>query len=265
MTHAARPARKAAGDREPRPASRTGALPAHRAGPHGYACGARHLCFNSPSDAEDEDPFRRQEALQEDRHGQAPRPARLLEPHPREEVAEAQAAHRRGRSRSRRADRKRVKKLLGRAVVMPRATQRRRAAEAAQEDVLDAGQGLLRAQALELPAAKEQVMRSDAVRLPRPAQPQARLPPALDHAHQRRRPARGDELLGAHPRPRRGRRRGQPQDARRHRRPRPRGVPPICRARPGGRRAPSRRQHSRRSPGRSARRAALFRFRTAAT
>ena len=43
------------------------------------------------SDAEDEDPFGRQEALSQDRQGQAPRPARLLEPHPREEVAEAQA------------------------------------------------------------------------------------------------------------------------------------------------------------------------------
>ena len=44
------------------------------------------------SDAEDEDPFGRQEALPQDRQGQAARPARLLEPHPREEVAEAQAA-----------------------------------------------------------------------------------------------------------------------------------------------------------------------------
>ena len=39
-----------------------------------------------------------------------------------------------------------------------------------------------------------------------------------------------------HPRPQRGRGRGQPQDARRHRRARSRGVPPICRASPGGRR-----------------------------
>ena len=43
-------------------------------------------------DAEDEDPFRRQEALSQDRRRQAARPPRLLEPHPREEVAEAQAA-----------------------------------------------------------------------------------------------------------------------------------------------------------------------------
>ena len=38
-----------------------------------------------------------------------------------------------------------------------------------------------------------------------------------------------------HPRPQRGRGRGQPQDARRHRRARPGGVSPICRASPGGR------------------------------
>jgi hypothetical protein len=42
--------------------------------------------------AQDEDSLRRQEALPQDRDGQAARPAGLLEPHPREEVAEAQAA-----------------------------------------------------------------------------------------------------------------------------------------------------------------------------
>src|SRR5439155_11197938 len=41
--------------------------------------------------AEDEDPFGREEALQADRQGQGPRPSRLLEPHPQEEVAQAQA------------------------------------------------------------------------------------------------------------------------------------------------------------------------------
>src|SRR5207247_5360668 len=51
------------------------------------------VCFNSRPDAEDEDPLREQEAVPKDRGRQAPRPARLLEPHSREEVAEAQAAH----------------------------------------------------------------------------------------------------------------------------------------------------------------------------
>src|SRR3954471_4371871 len=41
--------------------------------------------------AEDEVALRREEALQEDRHGQAPGASRELEPHPREEVAQAQA------------------------------------------------------------------------------------------------------------------------------------------------------------------------------
>src|SRR3954452_12233585 len=49
------------------------------------------VCFNSEPDAEDEDPFRRQEALQEDRQRQAARPPRLLQPHPGEKVAEAEA------------------------------------------------------------------------------------------------------------------------------------------------------------------------------
>src|SRR3954452_6920534 len=46
------------------------------------------------SDAEDEDPFRLQEALPQDRQGQVPRPAVELEPYPREEVAWAEAASR---------------------------------------------------------------------------------------------------------------------------------------------------------------------------
>ena len=70
------------------------------------------VCFNKPSDAEDEDTFGRQEALPQDGEGQAARPARLLEPHPREEVAEAQAPHVDAQPRSRRPDRKRVRTLL---------------------------------------------------------------------------------------------------------------------------------------------------------
>src|SRR3954452_18812742 len=41
--------------------------------------------------AGDEVPLPREEALQEDRERQAPGPPRVLEPHPREEVAQAQA------------------------------------------------------------------------------------------------------------------------------------------------------------------------------
>jgi len=46
--------------------------------------------------AEDEDPLRRQEALQAHRHRQGEGSPLLHEPHPREEVAEAQAAPRQG-------------------------------------------------------------------------------------------------------------------------------------------------------------------------
>ena len=49
------------------------------------------VCFNKPSHAEDEDPLGRQEALQEDRQGQGPRPSRHHEPQPREEERQAQA------------------------------------------------------------------------------------------------------------------------------------------------------------------------------
>src|SRR6185312_3299265 len=49
------------------------------------------VCFNTEPDAEDEKPFRRQEALQEDRHRQAPGPSRLLQSHSGEKVAEAEA------------------------------------------------------------------------------------------------------------------------------------------------------------------------------
>ena len=49
------------------------------------------LPYCSVRDAQDEDPFRRQEALQADRHRQGQGPARLHEPHPREEIGQAQA------------------------------------------------------------------------------------------------------------------------------------------------------------------------------
>src|SRR3954465_12914344 len=51
----------------------------------------RGRLYSAARHAEDEVPFRREEALQEDGERQAPRPPRVLEPHPREEVAEAQA------------------------------------------------------------------------------------------------------------------------------------------------------------------------------
>ena len=87
--------------RAPQPASR----PARRRERRLLSLPARH--------AEDEDPLRREEALQGDRQGQGQGPARLHEPHPREEVAEAQAPPRPARRSSADHDAPRVKKLLG--------------------------------------------------------------------------------------------------------------------------------------------------------
>ena len=67
-------------------------------------CGQRHEVLEgsgytaTPRHAQDEVALRRQEALQGHRHRQGAGPPLLLEPHPREEVAQAQAAHGAGRS-----------------------------------------------------------------------------------------------------------------------------------------------------------------------
>ena len=67
------------------------------------------------TDAKAEDPQRREEALQDDRHGQARPPARHEEPQPRGPVEEGQARLRQGHPR-RQGRRPRVKKLLGRGL-----------------------------------------------------------------------------------------------------------------------------------------------------
>ena len=82
--------------------------------------------------------------------------------------------------------------------------------------------------------AKEAVMKADSYALPRSPQPQARLPPPVDHAHQRRRAPERHVLRHVHARPEAGRGRARPQGPRRHRRARRRDVPPICRRRPRG-------------------------------
>ena len=103
------------------------------------------------------------------------------------------------------SDAKTVKKLLpGGRGDEPRAPTPS-PASGAQEGP-QAGQGLLGPQALELPVRERAGHAVGPVRLPRPPGAQARDAQALDHPHQRRRPARGHELLGVHPRPQRGRR-----------------------------------------------------------
>ena len=73
----------------------------------------------------------------------------------------------------------------------------------AQEAPRDAraGQGLPRPGLEELQARQGGPAQGRLLRLPRPAQPQARLPPAVDRAHQRRRPAGGHVLQPVHARP----------------------------------------------------------------
>ena len=155
------------------------------------------VCFNSRPMPKMKTHSGHQEAVSQDRHRQAARPARLLQPHPREEVAEAKAAHGASRPRSRRPTTSACARCSpGRARAHEPRHQRRRA-QAAQEEGPEAGEGLLGPQALELPARQRAGHALGRLRLPRPPHPQARLPPPLDHADQRRRPARGHELLAS--------------------------------------------------------------------
>ena len=71
------------------------------------------------------------------------------------------------------------------------------APQAAQEEGPQAGEGLLRAQALELPVRQRAGDALGPLRLPRPAHAQARDAPPVDHPDQRRRPPRGHELLAS--------------------------------------------------------------------
>ena len=88
--------------------------------------------------------------------------------------------------------------------------------------------------ALQLPPRQGGVDQGGHLRLPRSAQPQARLQAAMDHPHQRRRSPERDELLPVHARPLAGRGRARPQGAGGHRRARRRCVPTFCRGRPRG-------------------------------
>src|SRR3954453_4386492 len=95
-----------------------------------------------------------------------------------------------------------------------------------------AREGLPRRGPLELQAGQGSGHEGRLLRLPRPPQPQARLPPPVDRAHQRRRAPERHELWRLHPWPEARRHRPRPQGPGRHRRARPRDLPPICRCRP---------------------------------
>ena len=143
-------------------------------------------CHNHRSDAQDEDTLRRQEALQGHRHRQGARAPPLHEPHPREEVAQAQAHPGPRRRSSQTTTRRASSGCWGSANDTGQALGRR-----AQEAPRDAraDQGLPRRGALQLQARQGGPAQGRRLRLPRPPQPQARLPPAVDHPHQRRRAA----------------------------------------------------------------------------
>src|SRR3954471_8884210 len=114
----------------------------------------------------------------------------------------------------------------------PRQALRQRPQEAPRDP--RAREGLPRRGPLELQAGQGSGHEGRLLRLPRPPQPQARLPPPVDHAHQRRGAAERHELWRLHPRPQARRHRARPQGAGRHRRARSRDLQPICRCRPRG-------------------------------
>src|SRR3954465_2038897 len=114
----------------------------------------------------------------------------------------------------------------------PRQALRQRPQEAPRDP--RAREGLPRRGPLELQARQGSGHEGRFLRLPRPPQPKARLPPPLDRPHQRRRPPERHELRRLHPRPEARRHRPGPQGPGRYRRARPRDLPPICRCRPRG-------------------------------
>ena len=90
--------------------------------------------------------------------------------------------------------------------------------------ILDRAPGVLRQQEPQLPRRQRAGHAQPAVRLPRPAGPQGRLPVAVDPAHQRRLPPGRHQLQPVHRRAEGRRHRGRPQGPRRPRRHRSGGV-----------------------------------------
>ena len=139
---------------------------------------------------------------------------------------------------------------------MPRATQRRRQAQAPQEGAGPA-KGYYGRKHSSYRFANEQVMRSDAYayrdRRVRKRDFRRLWITRINAAARQEGMSYSQLIHGL----KRGRRRGEPQDARGHRRQRPRRLPPICRASPGGCRGLSRSANEL-SPGRSAQRPPFF-------
>src|SRR5213078_4187174 len=113
-----------------------------------------------------------------------------------------------------------------------------------------AQEGLPRRGALELQARQGSAHQGGLLRLSRPPQPQARLPPPVDHPHQRRRAAERDELRNLHAWAQAGWDRAGPQGPGRHRRARRRDLPTLCRGRPRGVGCVTRQTDETKPPGR---------------
>ena len=107
------------------------------------------------------------------------------------------------------------RKAIGEGTDGTRQAQRARKEEAPRG--AGAGQGLPRPEEQHLPARQGAGDEVADLLLPRPARPQARLPPAVDHPHQRRRAPARALVQPVHPRPEAGRDRPRPQGAGRHR------------------------------------------------
>src|SRR4029079_5565138 len=137
-------------------------------------------------DAKDEDPLRRQEALQADRQRQVHAPSRHALAHPGEEDAEAEARlpsapARRALSREARQG-PAAPALRKEQTQDPRQAIRSRAQEAPQGS--GSGLRLLGPEVEGLQAREGAGSAQPAVRLSRPARAQARFPPAVDRSHQ---------------------------------------------------------------------------------
>ena len=168
-----------------------------------------------------------------DRHGQAARPSLLLEPHPREEVTQAQAPLRPGPSRSPRRTRRGCASCSRRSRSDPRQALRPRAQEAPRRR--SRGRRATAARPTRRTSrAKEALLKADAYayrdRRNRKRDFRRLWITRINAAARRE----GMSLLASSCTACAGRRRAGPQGPGRHRRARPRDLPTICRTRPRG-------------------------------
>ena len=190
MTHARSRPRRRARPRRGRPAPRRAPTPGRaRRGSRALARAGARLAAPAPaasasivaSDAEDEDPFGRQEALSQDRQGKL-RGRRAYSSH----ILEKKSPKRKRRM-ARPVEIAERRPQAGQAAAAGKGGadeprhQRRRPQAAQEEGPRSRPRATAGASTRATGSRNEQVMRSGALRLPRPPGAQARLPPALDH------------------------------------------------------------------------------------